>query len=115
MIGPVRHWKAPRSVGRKPPEVARIFIAPPCRRSPVVSRWVPPGGSGLARCPSRHRPVDDGGCGRRRSGQAGVMTDREAPRVAGYDVTGLLGAGSGGEVWLGRDRGTGEQVALKRV
>ncbi|HTE72222.1 MAG TPA: serine/threonine-protein kinase [Actinomycetes bacterium] len=43
------------------------------------------------------------------------MTDPVAPLVAGYEVTGLLGAGSGGEVWLGRDRGTGEQVALKRV
>ncbi|HET9945005.1 MAG TPA: serine/threonine-protein kinase, partial [Actinomycetes bacterium] len=43
------------------------------------------------------------------------MTDPVAPRVAGYDVTGRLGAGSGGEVWLGRDRATGEQVALKRV
>ena len=43
------------------------------------------------------------------------MTDPVPPRVAGYDVTGLLGAGSGGEVWLGRDRGTGERVALKRV
>ena len=41
------------------------------------------------------------------------MTDPVAPLVAGYEVTGLLGAGSGGEVWLGRDRGTGEQVALK--
>ena len=43
------------------------------------------------------------------------MTDPVPPWVAGYDVTGMLGAGSGGEVWLGRDRGTGEQVALKRV
>ena len=43
------------------------------------------------------------------------MTDPVAPQVAGYDVTGLLGAGSGGDVWLARERGTGEQVALKRV
>ena len=43
------------------------------------------------------------------------MTDPVPPRVAGYDVTGRLGAGSGGEVWLGREHGSGEQVALKRV
>ena len=35
--------------------------------------------------------------------------------VPGYDVVELLGYGSGGEVWLGRERATGLPVALKRV
>ena len=35
--------------------------------------------------------------------------------VPGYDVVELLGYGSGGEVWLARERATGLPVALKRV
>src|SRR5690606_24060246 len=35
-------------------------------------------------------------------------------RVEGYDIEGLLGAGASGELWLARDRSSGEQVALRR-
>lgn len=35
--------------------------------------------------------------------------------VPGYDVVELLGFGSGGEVWLARERATGSPVALKRL
>lgn len=35
--------------------------------------------------------------------------------VAGYDVLEMLGFGASAEVWLARDRGTGDRVALKRM
>jgi eukaryotic-like serine/threonine-protein kinase len=35
--------------------------------------------------------------------------------LAGFDAVELLGYGSGGEVWLARERATGQPVALKRL
>ena len=55
-------------------------------------------------------PVDKSGAAWWRLRQALRLSELGVP---GYDVVELLGYGSGGEVWLGRERATGLPVALE--
>ncbi len=62
---------------------------------------------------SHDQTVPQSGDDERQSRELSLRHTRPPTQVPGYDLTRFLGAGAYGEVWIGLDRNTGRQVAVK--